>query len=45
MAMINCEERRVRMMEAFWREGRLKAVVVVNRLDRVGARLVDSKPR
>ena len=49
VAMINCEERRVRigerMMEAFWREGRLKAVVVVNRLDRVGARLVDSKPR
>ena len=49
VVVINCEERGVRiwerMVEAFWREGRLKVVVVVNRLDQVGARLVDSKPR
>uniref|UniRef100_A0A2N9GL85 Homoserine kinase n=1 Tax=Fagus sylvatica TaxID=28930 RepID=A0A2N9GL85_FAGSY len=49
VAVIDCKERGEsigeRMVEAFWREGKLKAVAAVNRLDRVGARLVDSKPR
>ncbi|KAK7829283.1 homoserine kinase [Quercus suber] len=49
VAMIDCEERGVRigerMVEAFWREGGLKVVVAMNRLDQVGARLIDSKPR
>jgi homoserine kinase len=34
-----------RMVEAFWKEGNLKAVAMVKRLDRVGARLVGSVPR
>ncbi|KAJ0011359.1 hypothetical protein Pint_34086 [Pistacia integerrima] len=34
-----------RMVEAFWKDGNLKAVAVVKRLDRVGARLVGSIPR
>ncbi|GAV61171.1 GHMP_kinases_N domain-containing protein/GHMP_kinases_C domain-containing protein [Cephalotus follicularis] len=34
-----------RMVEAFWKEGGLRAVAMVQRLDRVGARLVGSIPR
>ncbi|GMH02899.1 hypothetical protein Nepgr_004738 [Nepenthes gracilis] len=33
-----------RMVEAFWKEGNLKAVAMVKRLDRVGARVVSSIP-
>ncbi|KAM3748263.1 hypothetical protein ACB098_05G094500 [Castanea mollissima] len=49
VAVIDCEERGEKigekMVEAFWSEGNLKAAVSVRRLDRVGARLVDSNPR
>ena len=33
------------MVEAFWKEGDLKSLAVVKRLDRVGARVVSSIPR
>ena len=46
MAVINDEEKgkkiRQRMVEAFLREGNLRSVAMVKRLDRVGARLIDS---
>ncbi|KAJ8770308.1 hypothetical protein K2173_013262 [Erythroxylum novogranatense] len=48
VALIDNEERGKhigeRMVEAFWREGNLKAAAMVKRLDRVGARLVASVP-
>ncbi|XP_021846907.1 homoserine kinase [Spinacia oleracea] len=34
-----------RMVEAFWKEGGLKAAAVIQKLDRVGARVVSSVPR
>ncbi|XP_019191936.1 PREDICTED: homoserine kinase-like [Ipomoea nil] len=34
-----------RMVEAFFQEGHLKALAMVKRLDRVGARVVSSEPR
>ncbi|CAN1143205.1 Homoserine kinase [Linum perenne] len=34
-----------KMMEAFWKVGNLKSVAMVNRLDRVGARVIESFPR
>ncbi|XP_057525854.1 homoserine kinase [Amaranthus tricolor] len=34
-----------RMVEAFWKEGGLKATAVVQKLDRVGARVVSSVPK
>ncbi|CAN0881047.1 Homoserine kinase [Linum grandiflorum] len=34
-----------RMVEAFWKQGKLKSVAMVKRLDTVGARLVESVPR
>ncbi|KAI5665227.1 hypothetical protein M9H77_24550 [Catharanthus roseus] len=34
-----------RMVEAFMKEGNLKAIAMVKKLDRVGARLVQSSPR
>ncbi|XP_028077689.1 homoserine kinase [Camellia sinensis] len=49
VAVIDDEERGReigdRMIEAFIKEGNLKALAMVNRLDRVGARLVTSIPR
>jgi homoserine kinase len=49
VAVVDSEERGVeigeRMVETFWKEGKLKAVASVKRLDRVGARLVGSVPR
>ncbi|GMY37667.1 homoserine kinase-like [Fagus crenata] len=49
VAVIDCKERGEmigeKMVEAFWNEGKLKSVAAVRRLDRVGARLVDSNPR
>ncbi|KAJ6927828.1 hypothetical protein NC651_011748 [Populus alba x Populus x berolinensis] len=49
VAVVGSEDRGVevgeRMVEAFWKEGNLKAVAMVKRLDRVGARLVGSVPR
>ena len=49
VAVIDCEERGEKigekMVEAFWNQGNLKAAALVTRLDRVGARLVDSNPR
>ncbi|OAY59251.1 homoserine kinase [Manihot esculenta] len=48
VAVIDDEERGKEigesMVEAFWKEGNLKAVAMVKRLDRVGARLVGSVP-
>lgn len=38
------EEIGERMVEAFWKEGNLKAVAVVKSLDRIGARLIHSTP-
>jgi homoserine kinase len=49
VAVVGSEDRGMevgeRMVEAFWKEGNLKAVAMVKRLDRVGARLVGSVPR
>ncbi|KAK9130464.1 hypothetical protein Sjap_010951 [Stephania japonica] len=48
VAVTDREEKGVRigesMVEAFWREGRLKASASVQRLDRVGARVVSRSP-
>ncbi|KAK6946548.1 GHMP kinase N-terminal domain [Dillenia turbinata] len=48
VAVIDCEEKGkeigIKMVEAFLKDGNLKASAMVRRLDRVGARLVSSMP-